>query len=118
MKIIKLFNISDVGTIINMSQRVLLLIDASWLMKSLSIELQRNLLYKYLSYEYEIDILYLLISDGNDTLEDFVINVINSKTIPVLIGINNNSINMIYELNNIIEDSNNYYKSLIFSILL
>ena len=38
MKIIKLFNISDVGTIINMSQRVLLLIDASWLMKSLSIE--------------------------------------------------------------------------------
>lgn len=112
MKVIKLSNISDIGTIINMSHRVLLLVDAKWLMKSISIELQRKLLYKYLSYEYEIDTLYLLISEGNDDLEDFVINVINSKSVPVLVGINNNNIDMIYELNNIIEDSNNYYKGL------
>lgn len=110
MKIIKLNNITDIGTIINMTSRMMILFDANWLKNSPSVEAQRNKLYNYLSYE--IDVLYILLSDGNDSIEDFIINVINSKRLPVLIGINNRSINMTYELNDISEDSINYYKNL------
>ena len=110
MKIIKLNDINDIGTIINMNSKVVVLFDAKWLNSSLTIELQRNKLYSYLSYE--IDVLYILESNGNDTIEDFIINIINSKSVPVLIGVNNQKIAMTYELTDIINDSNNYYKNL------
>ena len=110
MKIIKLNDINDIGTIININSKVVVLFDAKWLKSSLTIESQRNKLYSYLSYE--IDVLYILESNGNDTIEDFIINIINSKSVPVLIGINNQKIAMSYELTDIINDSNNYYKTL------